>query len=116
MGTKPRAGHDILEDGQARPETQSLERAGDSHLRQLVGRGAEQRLATVADGARLGANESADRVEEGGLAGAVGTDDAVNLVGIHPKRDVVERQHAAEAHGEVRDVKRRLLQPLPSAP
>ena len=110
------ANQNVLQDRQPRPEAEALERAGDPQLRQLVGRRPEQRLAAVSDRAPFRANESANGVEQGGLTGTVGTDDAVNLIGLCPERDVVQRQHSAEAHGEVRDVKRRLLQPLPSAP
>ena len=50
---------------------------------------------TTCPGARL--EHAGDQVEEGGLAGAVGTDDGADLAGLHRHVDVVDGDQRAEA-------------------
>ena len=62
---------------------------------------AEQRLPTVVDPAGIGTNESADRVEERRLAGAVRSDDGDDLTRLDTKGNLIQRQDPPEADGEV---------------
>src|SRR5580698_4414074 len=54
-------------------------------------------LAVEPDRARGRRKESADQVEEGGLAGAVRPDDGAHLAFGHIERDVAHRHQIAEA-------------------
>src|SRR6185437_12765373 len=60
-------------------------------------------LAVELDGARGRREESADQVEEGGLAGAVRSDDRAHLALRHVERDVAHRHQIAEPFGDVLD-------------
>src|SRR5207237_8212012 len=80
IGTNARADQEVLEDCQSGPESEALERAGNSQPRQLVGRGAEQRLAAVADRAPRRPKKAAHGIEAGGVAGAGGCGEAVGRV------------------------------------
>src|SRR5262249_53727121 len=50
-----------------------------------------------------GADKTGDGVEQGGLAGAVRTDDANDLAGVNSERDFIEGSHRTEAHAEAGD-------------
>jgi hypothetical protein len=45
--------------------------------------------------------DAADQVEDRGLAGAVGADQREDLAALHVEADLVDGQHAAEAHAQV---------------
>src|SRR5580698_10338810 len=52
-------------------------------------------------------DHAGDGVDQRGLARAIGTDDAVNLTGIHHQRHVSDGGNAAEANRERIDFKKR---------
>jgi hypothetical protein len=55
-------------------------------------------IGDLAGGGRV---DAADQVEHRGLAGAVGADQREHLAALHVEADLVDGQHAAEAHAEV---------------
>jgi hypothetical protein len=57
-------------------------------------------LAPEANGPRVRADVAADQVEDGGLPGAVGADDAQHLAGAHRQRDAVRGPDGAERLGD----------------
>ena len=73
------ADHDVLHHGHAPEQADVLEGAGHAQLGDLVGLEPFDPLALELDGAFFALVERGDRVEEGGLAGAVGADDADDL-------------------------------------
>jgi hypothetical protein len=78
-----------------------LERAADAQACHAVARQPGQPGAVERDMASAGPIEAADAVEQRGLAGPVGTDQAADLVAPDIEGDAVQRHHAAEAHGDV---------------
>ena len=83
-----------------------LEGPAQAPPRAGVRREAEQRLAVRVDAALGRLHEAAEHVEEGRLAGAVGTDEAAHP-GRQLERDAVERPDAAERDGQGAHVKHR---------
>ncbi len=75
-----------------------LEGARDAQRRDRVRRLRDQVLAVEADAAGGRRVDAADQVEHRRLAGAVGADQREDLAALHVEADVVDRQHAAEAH------------------
>ena len=71
--------HDVLVHGQPGAEPDALQRARDAELCQIVRPVPAQDGAAVGDGSAACVDEPADDVEERGLAGAVGPDDADDL-------------------------------------
>ena len=76
-----RAGHDVLDHGEAVPQLDPLQGAGDAHTEpDGWGDGDTKRRAAELHAAGAGADQSADHIEQGGLAGAVRSDEADDLV------------------------------------
>ena len=63
--------------------------------------GLEEVLVLEVDGPRGGLVETAQAVEEGGLAGAVGTDQTDDLAGLDVEGDVVQGDDPSEAYAEL---------------
>src|SRR5580692_5498974 len=95
---------DVVEDGQVRKQAKRLNRAGDPERGELVWPVPPQWLTTPPQHALAGAHESADDVEQRGLAGPVGADHADDLAGRHRRRYIRESSKTAEAHRHVFDV------------
>ncbi len=89
----------VFQDGHVGEEPDVLEGAGDACGGDLEGLGRED-LAFVADFALGGDVEAGEAVEEGGLAGAVGSDEADDLAAVDGEVDVADGGEAAEAHGD----------------
>ena len=70
------ADHDVLHHGHAPEQADVLEGAGHAQVGDLVGLELLDAPALELDGALVAVVEAGDGVEEGGLAGAVGADDA----------------------------------------
>ena len=93
--------------GQRREQAGVLERPAEAPPRAHVG-GARRAGRRASPSARrrieprVGRREARDDVEQRGLAGAVGPDEAEDLAGPHVERDAVERPDAAEAAGRRR--------------
>ena len=78
-----------------------LEGAGYAQFGNAVaGQGADV-LALQVDAALIRVIDAADDIEEGGLAGAIGADDAEDLAGFHREADAGQRLDAAESEGQV---------------
>src|SRR6202043_3691199 len=65
------------------------------------------RHALEQNGTAIGVVEPAQHVEEGGLAGAVGPDQAADFPGFDLERDVDERDDPAEANRQSVDAEQR---------
>jgi hypothetical protein len=101
------ADHHVLERAHLAEQPDVLEGAGDARARHCVHRRWLVGPAGELEAAGVGRVEPGDHVEEGGLAGAVGADEAVDLAALDAQPDVGQRLQAAEAladagHGEQR--------------
>src|SRR5205823_1184421 len=94
---------EVLEHGQAGEELEVLERAGQAQPGPAVGREGQEVVRLEVDRAGVGLEHTAHTVEERGLAGAVGSDQADDLAGVDPQGDAVEGGDAAEVDGDVLD-------------
>src|SRR5262249_12873475 len=63
-----------------------------------------ERVAVPGDAATCRSQVTGDRIERGGLTGAVGTDETGDRAALHTKGNSGQRDHAAELHAEIRDV------------
>ncbi len=72
-------GHDVLLDGQAAEDRRFLRQIADAEAGALVHRQARDVAAVDGDAAFVGGYEAGDHVEDGGLAGAVGAEQADRL-------------------------------------
>src|SRR5207302_11350632 len=86
--------------GQVGEQTDILERARNACGGDLVRLQAGQVAPVEHERARLGRVKSRQDVEQRGLAGAVGADQAENFAGADGKRDFRKRLHAAKALGD----------------
>ena len=71
--------HDVLEDRHVGEQPHVLEGAGDAQRRHDAGIEADNRIALEKNFTLGGGHQAGNQVKEGGLAGAVGTDDADDL-------------------------------------
>src|SRR6266850_4255262 len=88
---------DILERRKAGIDAGDLERARQAFTRALRRRKRGDVLAREADAAGVGAQVSSELADEGGLAGAVGSDERVRLALGNMEIDAVARAQRAEA-------------------
>src|SRR5712692_5805761 len=107
------AGHhqQVLERGQLGEDARHLERAAHALHRDLPRLQSVDALAPEEDAAGVAPLEAGDAVEERRLAGAVGTDEAVDPAGLEAQRDAVDRGDAAEALLDAVDLERRRHRP-----
>jgi hypothetical protein len=91
------ADHHVLERRHLGEQPDVLEGARDAGLGHLVHRGRGVGLAAELEAAAVGRVQAGDHVEEGGLAGAVGADQAVDLALVDGDADVRQGLQAAEA-------------------
>ena len=90
------AQHDVVEHGHAGEQRDVLERARDAECGDLRRARMGDVAAFEGDGAAGRAVEARDHVEQGGLAGAIRTDDRHDLAATDGHRHVLNRAHAAE--------------------
>jgi hypothetical protein len=102
-----RAGHDVLQHGQAAEQADALQRAGDAEGGQLVRAQPGELAAAEADRAGLRADEAAQDVQQRGLPGAVRTDDPGDPAPGGGQRDILQGRQAAEADRDPAHVQRR---------
>src|SRR4029453_17276635 len=100
MVARLRGNADVLEHGGAGQDVGDLVRAGDSLLGDRVRRQPGDVVRVEEDAPARRSEDAGEAVEEGGLAGAVGSDDGPDLAGGDGDGDVVERGEAPELHGE----------------
>jgi hypothetical protein len=95
---------DVFEHGQFGKNFSDLESPGHAPRHPFM-RGQAGDIATVeCDAAGSRRKESADQVEERGLAGAIGPDDRAQLALCDVERNVAHRDQIAESLGDVVDV------------
>ena len=99
------ADHHGFQHGQMRKQPDVLEGAGDALERALGRARVVHRLALECDLAGVGGQHAGDQIEERGLAGAVRSDQGVDVAGRHLDLEIVERVEAAEALGQPLDRK-----------
>src|SRR5688572_30589951 len=92
---------DVLEDGEAGKDRRDLERLRDAELRGRELRQAGDVAPFQEDAPPARRQLAGDQLEEGGLAGAVGTDDRAQLAGMHGEIDTVDRQQRSEVSREL---------------
>src|SRR5262245_16205457 len=92
---------EVLEHGHARERLRNLKAPNDTEPRPLVRGQARDVTPLEQDAAAVRRQGARHAVDQGGLAGAVGSDQAQALAGSDPDRHAVERQEASEAlaHG-----------------
>src|SRR5690606_22600135 len=92
---------DVVGDGELLEEADVLEGAGQASCSDLARAQTADHLACEGDLAGGGAVDPGEDVEGGGLAGAVGTDEAHELTGRDGQLEIREGLEAAEADGDV---------------
>jgi hypothetical protein len=95
---------DIVERGHLAEQPEVLERARDAAADPRARREMIQNRAVEADGPLVRPQETGDHVEDRGLAGAVGSDQAADLAAFDRERALVERPQAAETLGNSADL------------
>ena len=93
----------VLEHRQPLERPRDLRGSADAAVAAHVGRSLVSVLAAEADGAVVGTQVTGDEVEQRGLAGAVGADDAEGLALGNVEREVLHHLKRAEALREVDD-------------
>src|SRR5271168_3993863 len=99
--------HQILDHRHAFEGARNLEAARNPAPRAHVRRQPRDVLAAKDHGRGLGTEGTGNAVDQRGLAGAVGTDQAEALAGLDIDADIVERGEAAEALGQPLDPQQR---------
>ena len=84
--------HDILQHRHALKESNRLERTGNTSGRDLIRFQANDAFVTQLDIAAGWRIDTGDKVQQGRLAGAIGTDDAFDLMMIDEAADLIKRQ------------------------
>src|SRR6185437_4620126 len=92
---------EVLPDGEVLDEREVLVDGLDPGLAGVLGGGQLQLVAVEDDGAGVGVVDAADAADEGGLAGAVVTDERGDLPATQGERDLLEGLDAAEGEGDV---------------
>ena len=100
MGPHMVGGGDVLEHREVTEQGVELEGAPDAHLGHLVGLGLGDVLAAVDDVPAGGGVDAGDEVEEGGLARAVGAQEAFDLPFLDVEIQVVHDSQPAKALGQ----------------
>src|SRR5579875_2294256 len=93
-------GHeDVLQHGEGAEDARELKGPRDPPRRPLLRRHPLDRLSPEPHDAAVGGDLAADEVEEGGLAGPVGPDQAADLARVEGEADVAHGRDAAEGLG-----------------
>ncbi len=87
----------VVEDGHAREQTQVLERSRDADACCLMRFAAQDRDAVEFDASALRPIQAADRIQQAGLARAIGTDDGRDLASLDVDADARQGDHSAKA-------------------
>src|SRR5437763_10818312 len=91
------ADHDVVEHAEAGERLDELERAADARGADFIRPQAVNWAAGEDNRARIGRIDAGDHVEGGRLAGAVGTDETVDVAFGDLERHLVHRAQAVEA-------------------
>src|SRR5665213_3746314 len=101
------AHHDVLPRRHGAEESEVLEGAADAERGDAMARHREEIAPLEPDRPAFRLVEPAQAVEQRRLAGAVGADEAADRTACNRKRDLVERDNAAEPDGYAGDVEER---------
>ena len=91
------ADHDVIEDRQRQRQAGALEGAGNSCPIDRARRNGRDVGPVEHHTPRISGVDPCDDVEECGLAGTIGADEADDFAGLNGEIEPVQRQHAAEA-------------------
>ena len=105
----------VLQGGEPREHAHQLEGASDAEPRDPMRGGAGHVLAAEEHPAAVGRQIAGHAVEQRGLAGAVGADQAHELARLHREVDRVHRGDPEEALGEAARLEERHVRPPPAA-
>jgi hypothetical protein len=97
------ADHDRFQHGEMREQADVLERARDTPDRALRGPRIVDWLAFEHDAPGIGGQHAGDEIEKRRLAGAVGTDQRMDVAAGHVHAHLVEGVEAAEPFGQAVD-------------
>ena len=97
-------GHDVLQHGEPGEQAEALQRAGDAEGGEPVRPQPGKFGAVEAQLPGIGMHESAQHVEEGGLARTVRPDDPGDLPRRGDERHGIQRGEATEPHRDVADL------------
>ena len=95
---------DVVDDGQVLEQADILERTGHAHPVDLIGLFTGGGHPIDEDGASGGLVDVGQQVEDGGLTGAVGADEAGDLVAADHQVEAVHGGQAAEVDAQFTDV------------
>ena len=95
---------DVVDDGQVLEQADILERTSHAHPVDLIGLFAGGGHPIDEDGAAGGLVDVGQQVEDGGLTGAVGADEAGDLVAADHQVEAVHGGQAAEVDAQFTDV------------
>ena len=84
---------DVVEHRHVAEQAQVLERASQTHARNLVGRHADNLTARKHDGAALGRDDARENIQQRGLARTVRSDQRMHMAGANLDVDIVGRHH-----------------------
>ena len=93
---------EVLGDGERREHALAAGHLDDAERGDLVGRGVGDVAAVEDDGAAIGRDDAGDRLQERGLAGAVGAEQGDDLALVDLEVDAEEHLHVAVGHVEAR--------------
>ena len=96
-------GADILFGGEAAEDRGFLRQIADAQPGAAVHRKAGDVMAVHLDGAGIGRDQAGDHVEAGGLAGAVGTQQAHHFAAVHRQADRAHHGALVEAFADAGD-------------
>ena len=103
-----KAEHDIIAHRHFRQHERLLKHGGDAGLLRGSRRSELERRAIPFEGARLRRDNAAQDFDESAFAGAVFSNDGVNLAGTHGKGAGIERDRFAKGSANVRGLEQRL--------
>ena len=94
---------DVVGHGEIQKQRGDLERARQAQRAAAIGREVRDVAAAEIDAAGIRRQMPGELTDQGGLAGAVGTDDGMQLALRNIERDVIGRDDAAEPAHEIFD-------------
>src|SRR6185503_10704332 len=94
--TRVAADHHVFERGKIHEQADVLEGAADAGGRDLVRLQAGETAVVEPEVTAIGRIDAGENIEQRGLAGTVGTDQAVDLALADGEGDIIQRLHAAE--------------------
>ena len=103
----------VVEDREIEEQRGDLERAGEAELAAAKNRQTRDIAAREADASRVGRDLAGELANQRGLAGAVRSDDRVQLALRNGERNRVGGNHAAEALAEIFDFQERVSHGAP---